>query len=93
MTPKQNNPPCRLLVGVPRVEENQRRRIRGSLLGLAQVVALAGVMMFGLAIHRVFHLVYSKAAIAFLMGAVAWIIAGRLYAAWRYLSSDENGVA
>jgi hypothetical protein len=65
------------------VNENHRRKAKpGSVLGLALVVALAGVMMFALAIHRASHSAFSKASVAFLMGVVAWIIVGRLHAAW-----------
>ena len=72
------------------VEENHRRKAKpGPVLGLAGVTTLAGVMLFALAIHRVSHSVWSKATIAFLMGVVALIIAGRLYAAW--LSLRQGG--
>jgi len=69
------------------VEENHRRKALkpGPVLGLAGVTALAGVMLFALAVHRASHSVWDKAPVAFLMGVVAWIIAGRLYAAWRIL--------
>jgi hypothetical protein len=73
------------------VEENHRRKAKpGPVLGLAGVTTLAGVMLFVLAIHRVSHSVWSKATIAFLMGVVALIIAGRLYAAWLSLRQGGN---
>ncbi len=66
------------------MEDNHRRNALkpGPVLGLALVVALAGVMLFALAIYRASHLVWSKATLAFLMGVVAWIIAGNFYAYW-----------
>jgi hypothetical protein len=73
------------------VEENHRRKAKpGPVLGLAGVTTLAGVMLFALAIHRVSHSVWSKATIAFLMGVVALIIAGRLYAAWLSLRQGSG---
>jgi len=72
------------------VEENHRRKVKpGPVLGLAGVTTLTGAMLFALAIHRVSHSVWIKATIAFLMGVVALIIAGRLYAAW--LSLRQGG--
>jgi cytochrome c oxidase assembly factor CtaG len=73
------------------VEENHRRNALkpGPVLGLAGVTTLAGVMLVALAIHRVSHSVWSKATMAFLMGVVALIISGRLYAAW--LSLRQGG--
>jgi cytochrome c oxidase assembly factor CtaG len=72
------------------VEENHRRKAKpGPVLGLAGVTTLAGVVLFALAIHRVSNSIWSKATIAFLMGVVALIIAGRLYAAW--LSLRQGG--
>jgi hypothetical protein len=73
------------------VEENHRRKAKPEpVLGLAGVTTLASVMLFALAIHRVSHSVWSKATIAFLMGVVALITAGRLYAAWLSLRQGSG---
>jgi hypothetical protein len=56
-----------------------------SLLGIAVVLTLWGMLMFGLAVFRASHFVWSKAIIAFLVGLVSWIIAVILYSTWLQL--------
>ena len=58
---------------------------RGPLLGIAVVLTLWGVLMFGLAVFRASHFVWSRAIIAFLVGLVSWIIAVILYSTWLQL--------
>ena len=55
------------------------------MLGIAVVLTLWGVLMFGLAVFRASHFVWSKAIIAFLVGLVSWIIAVILYSTWLQL--------
>jgi hypothetical protein len=58
------------------------------LLGIAVVLTLWGVLMFGLAglaVFRASHFVWSRAIIAFLVGLVSWIIAVILYSTWLQL--------
>jgi hypothetical protein len=45
------------------------------LLGIAVVLTLWGVLMFGLAVFRASHFVWSRAIIAFVVDLVSWIIA------------------
>jgi hypothetical protein len=54
------------------------------LLGIAVVLTLWG-MLFGLAVFRASHIVWSRAIIAFLVGLVSWIIAVILYSTWLQL--------
>jgi hypothetical protein len=55
------------------------------LLGIAVVLTLWGVLMFGLAVFRASHFVWSRAIIAFLVGLVSWIIAVIVYSTWLQL--------
>jgi hypothetical protein len=45
------------------------------LLGIAVVLTLWGVLMFGLAVFRASHFVWSTAIIAFVVDLLTWIIA------------------
>ena len=55
------------------------------MLGIAVVLTLWGMLMFGLAVFRVSHFVWSRAIIAFLVGLVSWIIVVILYSTWLQL--------
>jgi hypothetical protein len=55
------------------------------LLGIAVVLTLWGVLMFGLAVFWTSHFVWSRAIIAFLVGLVTWIMAVILYSTWLQL--------
>ena len=52
------------------------------MLGLAVLMTLAGVLLFGKAISLIFESDGGKALVAFLMGMVAWIVAFNLYASF-----------
>jgi hypothetical protein len=62
-----------------------RQKMRGPVLGLVIVVTLAGGLLFGKALYHYYHFADAKAVTGFLMGVVAWIVAGKLYSAWRYI--------
>jgi hypothetical protein len=55
------------------------------LLAIAVVLTLWGLLMFGLAVFRASHFVWSRVIIAFLVGLVTWIIAVILYSTWLQL--------
>ena len=60
------------------------------MLGLAVVLTVAGLLPFILAVYRAYHFAFSKAAFAFAMAVVVWVVACNLYAIWFRLSDDED---
>ena len=67
--------------------DEERQRMRGPALGLVIVVALMGALLFGWAVYKAYRFNFAPATIGFLMSTVAWIVAAKLYSAWRYLNN------
>jgi positive regulator of sigma E activity len=65
-----------------------------TVLGLAGLVTLAGVLLFGFAVSQIFSSDGGTAIVAFIMGIVAWIVAFHLYASFaryrRRASEDRD---
>ena len=60
------------------------------VLGLAVVLTVAGLLPSILAVYRAYHFAFSKAAFAFAMAVVVWVVACNLYAIWFRLPDDED---
>ena len=63
---------------------------KGSVLGLAVVLTVAGLLPLWIAIYRAYNFAYSKAAFALAMAIVVWVVACNLYAIWFRLDRRDD---